>query len=129
MLGRTALLLSLVVCVACADADADTRYPAWVEAGSRVSIEEGRPVAYGVGAAGGIRNLALARAAADNRARAALARALIEHRGRPTTDKIRATLTGVRIVEHWTDPSDGTVYALARLETRAAAADGAPTRE
>lgn len=27
-----------------------------------------------------------------------------------------ATLNGVMIIDHWTDPSDGTLYSLARLD-------------
>ena len=78
-------------------------YPQWVEDGSQAKDD----YIYGVGSASGIKNHALARMTADNRARAEIAKQLS-----PTG---AATLNGVQIVDHWIHPLDGTIYSLARL--------------
>ena len=54
----------------------DVVYPAWVLAGSRFESDGGARSIVGVGQIDGMRNVALARATADNRARAELARVL-----------------------------------------------------
>lgn len=111
---RTLCALAMPLAVACvdpaapADADAASTRPQWVVDGAYVR----RDFAYGVGAIRGVRNPALARVAAGNRARAALARLLY---GADEQGVVTATLSGVEILRHWVDPQDGTVFALARL--------------
>lgn len=115
-------------------------YPEWVMKGSGAFGGEKR-VFYGVGAASGIRNVALARTTSDNRARAELSKVfdtysaslMKDYASSTTAGDMTATdemqmveqairtfsanhLTGVEIVDHWIHPSDGTIYALARLD-------------
>ena len=114
--------------------------PRWVRRGSVAADGSHGKAFYGVGVVQGIRNIGLARQAADNRARAEIARvfhtyvaALMRDYQRSTTagDMKRsseeqdvvsaqrtlteATLRGVTIEDHWTDPRSGALYALAVL--------------
>jgi len=115
--------------------------PDWVNRGSGAFSDAGR-VFYGVGLVAGMRNPALARETADARARTEVARILtsyisslmrdyqastsdlqrseeqqlVEAATRAFTD---VNLTGATIVNHWQDPSTGTLYALARLDLAA----------
>jgi hypothetical protein len=119
-------------------------YPEWVTKGSGAfGGEEGR-VFYGVGSVSGIKNHALARTTADNRARAEIAKTfevysaslMKDYMASTTAGDMSAsseeqhveqaiktfsatTLSGVQIVNHWYHPVDGTVYALARLDLQA----------
>jgi hypothetical protein len=102
--------------------------------------EAGR-VFYGVGSVTGIKNHALARTTADNRARAEIAKIFEVYSASLMKDYMAsttagdmsasseeqhveqaiktfsaATLSGVQIVDHWFHPVDGTVYALAQLD-------------
>lgn len=94
--------------------------PEWVTKGSSYTDEEGNR--FGVGVASGIKNEALARTTASNRARAELAKLdgtastkVVEGEGtRSVTTVVTNTQAGVEIVAQWVDPSTGTVYALAR---------------
>jgi hypothetical protein len=112
--------------------------PAWVNRGSG-AFNDGSRVFYGVGVVSGIRNVALARSSADTRARAEVGTALntfisalmrdsqssisdiqrseeqqmVEQTIRQFTD---VNLSGVRITDHWQDPSNGTLYALAHWD-------------
>ncbi len=116
-------------------------YPEWVTRGSGAfGGEEGR-VFYGVGEVAGIKNHALARTTADNRARAEIAKifevysaSLMKDYMASTTagdmsasaeeqhveNAIKtfsaATLSGVQIVDHWYHPDGSSVFALARLD-------------
>lgn len=116
-------------------------YPEWVMKGSGAfGGEEGR-VFYGVGSVSGIKNPALARTTADNRARAEVAKIFETYSASLMKDYMAsttagdmsasseeqhvenaiktfsaATLSGVQIVDHWFHPVDGSVYALARLD-------------
>lgn len=56
--------------------ETDVQYPPWVLGGTGVHAAGGQRVLVGVGQVDGMRNVALARATADNRARAELARVL-----------------------------------------------------
>lgn len=56
--------------------ESDVQYPAWVLGGTGVHASGGQRTLIGVGQIDGMRNVALARATADNRARAELARVL-----------------------------------------------------
>lgn len=79
--------------------------PAWT--GKKIS-EQGDAV-YGVGSVRGIRNLALARTTAANRARAAVVRHL-----RAKGPLGKQPVANIEIVEHWTDSSSGAMFARAR---------------
>lgn len=115
-------------------------YPDWVLRGSGAfGGEEGR-VFYGVGLVSGIKNHALARTTAENRARAEIAKTfevysaslMKDYMASTTAGDMSAsseeqhveqaiktfsavTLSGVVIANIWHHP-DGTVYALARLD-------------
>lgn len=97
--------------------DGAARPPAWVGSGASVTDRGERLVAHGVGVARGIRNAPLARTTADNRARASLARALDDHFAKTSS----VVLRGVEIEARWVDPTDGTVFSLARLVVPAGA--------
>jgi hypothetical protein len=115
-------------------------YPEWVNKGSGAFGGEAGRVFYGVGSASGIKNHALARTTADNRARAEIAKIfevysaslMKDYMASTTAGDMKAsseeqhveqaiktfsavTLSGVQIVDHWFHP-DGTVYALAQLD-------------
>ncbi|MEL6188958.1 MAG: LPP20 family lipoprotein [Myxococcota bacterium] len=115
-------------------------HPEWVMKGSGAFGGEKR-VFYGVGAASGIRNHALARTTAGNRARAELSKVFDTYSASLMKDYSSSTtagdmsasdeqqmvesaiktfsannLTGVEIVDHWIHPTDGTIYALARMD-------------
>ncbi len=115
-------------------------YPDWVLKGSGAFGGEAGRVFYGVGSVSGIKNHALARSTADNRARAEIAKIfevysaslMKDYMASTTAGDMSAsseeqhveqaiktfsaqTLSGVQIVDHWFHP-DGTVYALAQLD-------------
>lgn len=115
--------------------------PDWVNRGSGAFSDGGRQVFYGVGAITGVKNKPMAMTAADNRARAEITKifetysaSLMRDYARSTTagdmeasseeqdveQAIKtfsaATLSGVFIIDHWKDPSDGTLYSLAKLD-------------
>ena len=115
-------------------------YPEWVTKGSGAFGGEAGRVFYGVGSVSGVRNHALARTTADNRARAEIAKIfevysaslMKDYMASTTAGDMSAsseeqhveqaiktfsatTLSGVQIVDHWFHP-DGTVYALAQLD-------------
>ena len=105
--------------------------PAWIDRGSAAIHGDGGRVFYGVGSAGAIRDPALLRGTADNRARAELARvfstftaALMQDHassdGAQSVDQTVKTLAassldGVEIVDRYV-AADGTLYALAALD-------------
>lgn len=105
-------------------------YPAWVRAGSIAQGSGAQRELVGVGEVRGIRNVALSRSTADNRARAELARVLDAYvdawvsqvalpGGPPQAPLARALaaamLPAAQIVAHDYRADDGAVYALARL--------------
>lgn len=124
-----------------ASSAAPTNGPVWVNRGSGAFNDSGR-VFYGVGLVGGIRNPALARSSADGRARVEIAtqfrtwvRSMLRDYQSSITNLqpgqrseesqlveqanvqvVNVELTGVRIVDHWVNPADGTVFALAKLD-------------
>ncbi|MEL6758976.1 MAG: hypothetical protein AAFP04_01110 [Myxococcota bacterium] len=92
--------------------------PDWVNYGcGRYVDQHGEEYLYGVGMVSGVRNLAMATSAADNRARTEISKCISVHVTR-TNDTVKVfsanTLWGVQIVEHYYAP-DGTIYALARV--------------
>ncbi len=115
--------------------------PKWVNRGSGAFDGEHGKAFYGVGLLTGVQNEALARQAADNRARGEVAKlfdlyiaAMMKDYQRSTTagdfkasaeeqDIVSAqktitevTLRGVEIRDHWIHPQNGTLYALAVLD-------------
>lgn len=115
--------------------------PAWVNQGSG-AFKDGN--FYGVGIASGIQNRALAVDTSDSRARAKIAEVFDTYIAKLTKDYMasttagdmkssseeqnvtvalksfsKMTLSGVVIIDHWKDPSDGTMFALAKLDLAA----------
>lgn len=120
--------------------------PDWVIKGSGAFKDTGNRVFYGIGAVTGVHNKPIAITTADNRARAEIAKifetytaSLMKDYAASTTGGIpavtgasatseeqhieqaiktfsAATLSGVMIIDRWTEPSDGTIYSLARLD-------------
>jgi hypothetical protein len=114
--------------------------PKWVNKGSGAYEGAHGKAFYGVGLVAGIRNPALARQTADNRARGEIAKmfdlyvaAMMKDYQRSTTagdfkasaeeqDVVSAQKTitevvvrGITMEDHWTDPKTGTLHALAVL--------------
>ena len=115
--------------------------PAWVDKGGGAFDMDKGKVFYGVGLASGIKNPALLRRAADSSARADIASTLETYVARLTKAYMasttagdmsasseeqhveealktftKATLHGTRIINHWKDPVDGTLYSLCELD-------------
>jgi hypothetical protein len=115
-------------------------YPEWVNRGSG-AFGGDEKIFYGVGLASGIRNHSLARSTADNRARAEISKVfeiysaslMKDYSASVTAGNFEksseeqmveqaiktfsaTTLNGVEIVDHWIHPTDGTMYALAKLD-------------
>lgn len=115
-------------------------FPEWVMKGSGAFGGEQGRVFYGVGSVSGIKNHALSRSTADNRARAEIAKIfevysaslMKDYMASTTAGDMSAsseeqhveqaiktfsavTLSGVQVVDHWIHP-DGTTYALAQLD-------------
>lgn len=124
-----------------------TTAPDWIFKGSGAFDDAGDKVFYGVGAVTGIHNKPLAVTTADNRARAEITKifetysaSLMKDYAASTTgggavtevsatteeqhieQAIKtfsaATLSGIMIIDHWENPSDGTYYSLARLDIK-----------
>jgi hypothetical protein len=118
--------------------------PEWVNKGSGAFKDGGQNVFYGVGVSQGIRNRALLITTADDRARAEIAKVMESYvavlskdymasTAAGETDKSseeqhvsqtlksfsKFTLHGVYIVDHYRDPSDGSQFALAKLDMAA----------
>ncbi len=122
-------------------ADPASMGPAWVMKGSGAfDVAKGK-VFYGVGVASGIRNKALLRQTAENRARAEIAKTMETYVATLAKDYMasttagdmsksseeqhvetalktfsKTTLHGAEIVDRWMDPSDGSLYALCELD-------------
>jgi hypothetical protein len=115
--------------------------PAWVNQGSG-AFKDGS--FYGVGVATGIRNRALAVDTADSRARAKIAEVFSTYIAKLNKDYMASTtagdmkssseeqnvtqtlksftemtLSGAAPVDHWVDPSDGSMYSLVKLDLSA----------
>jgi hypothetical protein len=116
--------------------------PEWVNKGSGAFKDGGSgAVFYGVGMASGIRNRALAVSAADDRARAEIAKIMNtyvavlgksymasttagdmsksseeQHVQQTLKTFAKFTLNGTQIVDHYKDPSDGTMFSLCKLD-------------
>jgi len=122
-------------------ADPASMGPAWVmKGGGAFDVAKGK-VFYGVGIASGIRNKALLRQTADNRARAEIAKTMETYVATLAKDYMasttagdmsksseeqhvetalktfsKTTLHGATIVDRWMDPSDGSMYSLCELD-------------
>ena len=121
----------------------EATYPAWVRAGTGLIREDNQRALVAVGHVSGMRNVALARSTADNRARAELVQLLERFAGAlvgefeasqmaagaqasTLDDKLSheqaikvltaASLGGVSIPQHGFYGGDNSVFALARLE-------------
>jgi hypothetical protein len=116
--------------------------PEWVNKGSGAFKDEaGKPVFYGVGIMQGVRNRALAVTGADDRGRAEIAKIMNSYVTVLTKDYMASvtagdmsksseeqmvsqtmknfakfTLHGAMPVDHWKDPSDGTMFSLVKLD-------------
>ncbi|MBI5629486.1 MAG: LPP20 family lipoprotein [Elusimicrobia bacterium] len=118
--------------------------PEWVNKGNGAFKDGGQGAFYGVGIAQGIRNRALAVTASDDRARAEIAKIMETYIAVLTKDYMasttagdmsksseeqhvsstlksfaKVTLRGAMIIDHWKDPSDGTLFALCKLDLAA----------
>lgn len=132
--------LFAVALVGCASNKVASGSPDWVNKGQGAFEDNNL---YGVGMATGVQNRALAVDTADNRARAKIAEVLNASVEKMTRDYmasttagdmkksseeqdvraglktfVQTTLTGVVITDHWRDTSDGTVFALAKLDPK-----------
>ncbi len=122
-------------------ADPASMGPAWVmKGGGAFDVEKGK-VFYGVGIASGIKNKALLRQTADNRARAEIAKTMETYVATLAKDYMasttagdmsksseeqhvetalktfsKTTLHGATIVDRWMDPADGSMYSLCELD-------------
>ena len=92
------------------DTPTATATPKWIS-----EPEDSSEVVYGVGRSLPLKNRALARMVAENRARSAIARALSPS-GKGASGR---RLEGVEIIDHWTDPVSGAIFARARLRREA----------
>lgn len=137
------MLIGVMVCllVGCAGRGTQNGEPDWVVKGSGAFLDKNEKAFYGVGGVTGVMNKPLATTAADNRARAEIGKifetysaSLMRDYAASTTagdfkrtseeqnieQTIKTfsatTLSGVVIIDHWTDPADGTLYSLARLD-------------
>jgi hypothetical protein len=116
--------------------------PAWTYKGSGAFDDEKKgKVFYGVGIASGIKNKALLFNTADNRARAEVAKVLEtyvaslakdymasttagdmsasseeQHVEQALKSFTKTTLHGARVIDHWIDPGDGTLFALCEMD-------------
>ena len=122
-------------------ADPASQGPAWIMKGSGAFDVETGKVFYGVGVASGIRNKALLRQTADNRARAEIAKTMETYVATLAKDYMasttagdmsksseeqhvetalktfsKTTLHGAQIVNRWMDPTDGSMYSLCELD-------------
>ena len=115
--------------------------PAWVNKGSGAfDVEKGK-IFYGVGVASGIKNRALLRSTADNRARAEIAKILETYVAYLAKDYMasttagdmeasaeeqhveealktftKTTLHGAQIIDRWRDPTDGSLFSLCEMD-------------
>lgn len=148
-LGFIIIFLGVIGVAGCAKKlPPETKAPAWVTQGNAAFHDSGNRIFYGVGSVTGVKNKPLARTAAENRARAEIGKVFEAYTASLMRDYIASTtggaavtgstavseeqhieqtvktfsavtLSGVMIVDNWTDPADGTVYALAKLDLNA----------
>jgi len=129
--------------------------PEWVNKGSgAMKDKDGKQVFYGVGIMQGVRNRALEVSGADDRGRAELAKIMNSYVTTLTKDYMASitagdmtksseeqmvsstmknfakfTLHGSVPVDHWKDPTDGTMFSLVKLDMAAVNASLAESKE
>ena len=148
-LGSVVFAAALTVVMGCAGSQKASpiasNAPEWVNKGSGAFKDAaGGAVFYGVGIAQGIRNRALAVTASDDRGRAEIAKIMNSYVVVLTKDYMASitagdmsksseeqmvsqtmknfakfTLHGAMPVDHWKDPTDGTLFALVKLDMAA----------
>lgn len=131
----------VLVSLGCAGHALTNAEPEWVRKGSGAFMDKDQKAFYGVGGVTGSANKPLARTAADDRARAEISKIFATYSASLMKDYAASTtagdfkktseeqniertiktvsattLLGVVILDHWTDPSDGTLYSLSRLD-------------
>lgn len=131
----------ILLLASCAGHKAKNEEPEWVRKGNGAFLDKDQKAFYGIGAISGVMNKPLAKTAADNRARSEVgkifetysASLMRDYAASTTAGDFKktseeqsieqtvktfsaTTLSGVIIIDHWTDPSDGTLYSLARLD-------------
>ncbi len=144
-LGTLVFVAALTVTAGCATHKVSpiaSNAPEWTNKGSGAFKDaQGSAVFYGVGIAQGIRNRALQVTAADDRGRAEIAKIMNSYVVVLTKDYMASvtagdmsksseeqmvsqtmknfakfTLHGAIPVDHWKDPTDGTLFALIKLD-------------
>ena len=147
-LGTFVFAVSLTMLAGCAHRRASpiaSNAPEWVNRGSAAMKDaQGGSVFYGVGIVQGVRNRALQVDAADDRGRAEIAKIMNSYVVVLTKDYMASvtagdmsksseeqmvsqtlknfakfTLHGATAVDHWKDPTDGTLFALVKLDMAA----------
>ena len=138
-----AVVMVVLLCASCAGPRM-SQGPAWIHKGSGAFDADKGKVFYGVGAASGIKNRALLRSTADNRARAEVAKVLEtyvavlakdymasttagdmsataeeQHVEQALKTFTKTTLHGAEIIDHWTDLMDGTLFSLCKMDISA----------
>jgi hypothetical protein len=137
-----AAAVSMVGCAGHKASPIANNAPEWVNKGSGAMKDaQGGAIFYGVGIAQGIRNRALQVTAADDRGRAEIAKIMNSYVVVLTKDYMASvtagdmsksseeqmvsqtlknfakfTLHGSMPVDHWKDPTDGTLFALVKLD-------------
>lgn len=150
-----AVVAALAACSGGKQSPIAANAPEWVNKGSGAfKDKDGAKVFYGVGIAQGIRNRALAVTAADDRGRAEIAKIMNSYVTSLTKDYMASvtagdmtksseeqmvsqtmknfakfTLSGAIPVDHWKDPSDGTLFSLVKLDMAAVQASLAQSKE
>jgi hypothetical protein len=133
--------IGILLAFGCAGKEKAPGPPAWVDQGSGAfDVDKGK-IFYGVGIASGIKNAALLRSTADNRARAEVAKILEtyvavlakdymasttagdmsasseeQHVEQALKTFSKTTLHGARIIDHYRDPADGSMYSLCEMD-------------
>lgn len=138
-----AVAVSLSACGGHRHTTSGKKNPKWVDQGGGAFKDaNGHRILYGVGILGNVKNPGLARQSVDNRAIADIGKTIqtystqlardyqssigsTDEGGKESGEQLventiktfsQVTLSGVTIVDHWTDHEAGTYYALARLD-------------
>lgn len=134
-----ALALALPACGGKNTLSGDSGAPDWVNQGSGAFSDAGKKVFYGVGVVQGVKNIAMAKTSAENRARAEISKQMETYSASLMKDYMAATsaggqsseeqhieqaiktvsattLSGVMIVAYWVTGDRSTYYALAKLD-------------
>jgi hypothetical protein len=134
--------IGILISLGCAGKEPGVRArPEWVDKGSGAfDVDKGK-IFYGVGVASGIKNVALLRSTADNRARAEVAKILEtyvavlakdymasttagdmsasseeQHVEQALKTFSKTTLHGARVIDRWRDPADGSLFSLCEMD-------------